>query len=268
MLKLNHLSGFGVGGGGKTLMQLLTDLGSTANLDFVVDAGDSASYGGTGDLLSDTSGNGNHFNLGRTATVDGDEPAFHGTPGGLSENEYFTLGSGLYITAAGGTYDDGWSKNNGVFTAGAVIYFPGSNQTGFFGNTDGSRHNGIYLTAMGGGSTFRFYYDIADAAGNTIVNAVGTGTVGTPTLGIAAMDEATTTLKLKRNVTALETFVTTASALTTNPNKLALGSLDGTEDAPASTRFYMAFASSRLWADAEINNFATALKAARFPSMP
>ena len=264
---VNHRAGFGFTEAGLTLLQILTLQGLTSGLLFALDAGDIASYGGSGQVWSDTSGAANHFNRGLSSSSESSDPTFNGTAGGLSENEYFSCDGGDYFSLASGTFDDGWSKNNGVFTMGAVIR-PAtlSGLPVWMGNGDASAFNGVIIRNENG--PFRLYYDTADAAGVASQNSVATGTAAVPNLCIAGIDEAATTLRIKVNRVAAESYTSTASALTNNPQNLAIGAWgNGNQPIASGGRIYMAFAWSRLLSAAEMDALGAAL-ATRFPSMP
>ena len=84
-----------------TLWDAITAAGLTTNVRVCVDAGDSASYGGTGQTYTDRSGTQNFF-LGATSSAEGSDPTFNGTAGGLSANEYFSFDGGDYFRIEGG----------------------------------------------------------------------------------------------------------------------------------------------------------------------
>jgi hypothetical protein len=253
----------------KTLMEILTEQALTTGLLFALDAGDSASYDGTSQVWSDTSGAGNHFNRGTTSGADATDPTFNGTAGGRSENEYFSHDGGDYFTLATGTFDDGWSKNNGAWT-GAVVMWP--NAAAFhscMGNANASADDGTLLRLE---NTLKpgFYYDPADAAGHAQLLASSLiATAQKPNFIAGGWDEATTTIRLKVNTQTIEASTSaSASSLTNNPEGLSIGAWgDGRQIVPASTRIYMAMAWSRLLTAAELNALGIAIRH-RFPTMP
>lgn len=110
---------------GKSLQQILvTELGLSSGLQLLLDAGDAASYAGSGNWL-DRSGLGNSF--APVTGASGGDPAFHGAIGGKSEAEYFTVdGSafpGFQETAAQ-TFEQNMHRNSGVGTWLALVNIP------------------------------------------------------------------------------------------------------------------------------------------------
>lgn len=76
---------------GESALAAITRLNLSSGLKLCLDAGDAASYPGTGQSWLDVSGQANNFFLGANNTVTTDDPSFSGTPGGLTANESFTL---------------------------------------------------------------------------------------------------------------------------------------------------------------------------------
>jgi hypothetical protein len=86
-------------GPAEALIKSITRKGLTTGLKLCLDAGDSGSYGGSGQTWADRSGGGvDHF-LGRNSGVDANDPTFTGAAGDPSKNTYFALDGGDYFTA-------------------------------------------------------------------------------------------------------------------------------------------------------------------------
>lgn len=71
-----------------------------ANLQLHLDAGDAASYPGSGQTWFDLTANHYDFFLGSSDTPTTDDPTFHGSAGGKSGNEYFSFDGGDCFRAA------------------------------------------------------------------------------------------------------------------------------------------------------------------------
>lgn len=102
------------------LRYVLQSLGLTTNLKLCLDAGDAASYPGSGTKWLDTSGGGYDFNFGNGATSS-TYPTFNGSAGGLSSSEYFSFDGGDYFTYD--TTNEAWMNN--LHKDGAVFWFSG-----------------------------------------------------------------------------------------------------------------------------------------------
>jgi hypothetical protein len=114
----------------KSFVTAFTDLGLTTNLVLALDAGDSNSYSGAGQQWSDVSGQGNSYNRGLTTSSESEDPAFNGSAGMLSANEYFlfdhTTPADRMSSVSTTTFDDSWHKNNAALTLALAIYIPSS----------------------------------------------------------------------------------------------------------------------------------------------
>jgi hypothetical protein len=101
-----------------TMIDVIKHLGYQTNLQFVVDAGDAASYAGSGDTVSDVSGSAFHWQVGSAAGADANDPTYVGVAGRQSSGEYFrsvSFDDELYA-AARSTFTDSLHQNNAVFT--------------------------------------------------------------------------------------------------------------------------------------------------------
>jgi hypothetical protein len=116
-------------GADPTLSFILLSLALQAANVACLDIGDEESYPGTGQTISDTSGEGNDFVLGSTSASQTTDPTFHGVAGDLSEEEYLSFDGGDGITSAAGALTDwanGWSVEDGKWSMLLVFYYPGS----------------------------------------------------------------------------------------------------------------------------------------------
>lgn len=102
---------------GRTLYNVLSDLGLTSGLQICLDAGDRASWNG-GQQWLDTSGNGQHFFQGATIASAATDPTFNGTPGGLSLNEYFSFDGGDFFRyhTSNPTWVNNLHRDNAIYT--------------------------------------------------------------------------------------------------------------------------------------------------------
>lgn len=117
--------GAGLGGAGfPTLNAILTTLTLTSNLKVVVDAGDAASYPGSGQTLTNVNAAGPDFNLGDTSSGESSDPTFNGSAGGSSQNEYFSFDGGDYVTRITSTpaYVQTFHKTNALFSSCGWFY--------------------------------------------------------------------------------------------------------------------------------------------------
>lgn len=101
---------------------------SDANVKTVLDAGDVASYNGTGQTWVDPESGVMDFYLGATSGVTTDDPTFNGTAGRLSRNEFFQFDGGdemREVTDFSADYP--WHKDNATFTLIVIYYRPAAN---------------------------------------------------------------------------------------------------------------------------------------------
>lgn len=147
-LAVNQLIGFGASNyETKTLLKIIQDLGLTSGLQVVLDAGDSASYSGTGQTWTDVQSGANYYR-GTTSGSDTTDPTFNGVAGGLSPNEYWSFDGGDYFTpVAATTFDDGYHKNGATWSF-LAIYYLGTTATNLlFSNTNSAANTGIQINA-------------------------------------------------------------------------------------------------------------------------
>jgi hypothetical protein len=113
-------------GGLQPLWSILAAAGLQSNASFCLDAGDAASYAGTGQTWLDRSAGGFDFWLGPTNGTESADPAFTGAAGDLTLNSYFSFDGGDWFD-----YDSGaeafmrsWHAAGAAFTLMALIYVP------------------------------------------------------------------------------------------------------------------------------------------------
>jgi len=136
------------GGGGLPTNQNFNFIISAAGIPpakFVIDAGSSASYPGSGGTVTDLTGNGLNFNK--------NAMTFHGQSGGLSANEYFSSDGTdfLSIAEANPAWVEAIHQSNASFSCAGLIYFPGHAAPGasdfrwmsIFNTTTTLQHEGI-----------------------------------------------------------------------------------------------------------------------------
>jgi hypothetical protein len=104
----------------------LTRLGLTTNLRLCLDAGDAASYPGSGQSWLDRSGGGYDFFLGTTSGADATDPVFNGTAGRKSSNEYWTPSGGDLFTydSANESWMTALHQAGAQFTIAMWVYDP------------------------------------------------------------------------------------------------------------------------------------------------
>jgi len=109
----------------RSILDIITGLGLSTGLTICGDFGDGSSYPGSGDTVSDRSGNGNDLKRGTTAGVDSADPTFNGSAGGLSSSEYASFDGGDTLTIVGSNPLQSFHKDNAKITILAAVY-PGS----------------------------------------------------------------------------------------------------------------------------------------------
>jgi hypothetical protein len=123
------------------------------NLQWHLDAGDSASYSGSGQIWYDLTSNDFDFYRGRGAGASSDDPTFNGSAGGKSGNEYFSFDGGdLFelINAHSGEFIREVGREDVPFTLEYWIYF---------GSRDGTIQSLFSNGYAGNAPGFGFYYD-------------------------------------------------------------------------------------------------------------
>lgn len=134
---------FGGASARASLWDAITRAGLTANCRVCLDAGDALSYGGTGQIWTDRSGNQNFF-LGANATPSTNDPTFNGTAGHLGVNEYFNYDGGDWFRVVGTqpSWVETLHKHNALFSFFSVIQKSTIDEVRMLG-TDGGDSNFI-----------------------------------------------------------------------------------------------------------------------------
>ena len=116
-------------------------------LSLHLDAGQSASYGGSGQTWSDLTASGFDFHLGKTGTASSDDPTFNGTAGDESADEYFSHDGGdIYktVSAHSGALPRLMGRDDTAFTLEMWVYFSDdTSNVQLFGNMAASGENGF-----------------------------------------------------------------------------------------------------------------------------
>ncbi len=127
-----------------------------SGLILCVDAGEAASYAGSGQTWADLSGSGNDFHLGADGSATSTDPAFSGTAGKLSGSEKWTFDGTKYFrlktsnpSAINAIHKDGW-----VGSMAAVFHTDGNTSAQVFAGTTGNALSGtgFFLQRSGGAS--------------------------------------------------------------------------------------------------------------------
>ncbi len=174
-------AGSSASAGNVTLLSAITTLTLTGNLRVCLDAGDSASYGGSGQTWTSVASGAYSFFRGATSSAEASDPAFNGLAGALSGSEYFTLNGSQWFTL--NQTNPAWvqtlHKANAVLTFMAVVYIPTisslSQAFGILGDLAAAAGPGI---EFGSSSSSLASVNLAcsDAAGNPTVYNRNTAT--------------------------------------------------------------------------------------------
>ena len=131
-----------------TLDDAIDEASATTNLKLVLDAGDSASYGGSGTTWADVSGNSTDFDFGDGAGDTDTYPTFTGTSGDLTNYmsfdndpaEWFRVDS---ASPAAPAWANTLHKDGAIFTCCMWCYVPS-------GAPSGEGHFPMWSTGSGG----------------------------------------------------------------------------------------------------------------------
>lgn len=152
------------------LIYSLQTLGLTGGLKLCLDAGDRASYPGSGTKWLDTSGGGYDFDFGDGSTSS-TRPTFNGTAGGLSSSEYLSFDGGDYLTydSANESWMKSLHKNGQAVSIMAVVRIPSDDN--------------FYIAATEEGSTSELgmsllYSAVSDKVIGVVVNSSTLTSVG------------------------------------------------------------------------------------------
>jgi hypothetical protein len=143
----------------RTLLEKIQMLGLTANLKLCLDAGDVASFAGTGTKWLDTAGSGYDFFLGATNSAEGSDPAFNGTAGAATSSEYWSFDGGDYFTYD--TTNETWMQNihktGGLLTVCVWLYLNTRTASQYYAGTVGVNASGtgfVLFVSSGGNISF------------------------------------------------------------------------------------------------------------------
>lgn len=108
----------------KSIQQIITDQGLTANLKLLLEAGKTTSWPGTGQKWLDESGLGYDFFLGLDGTVATNDPTFNGVPGHLTRDTYWAFDGGDWFTydTVNETWMDSIHKDSAKVTFVTAVY--------------------------------------------------------------------------------------------------------------------------------------------------
>jgi len=163
------------------LKEIIDALGLGDGLACCYDFGESDCYSGSGQTVTDLSGNGLTLNLGATSGAEASDPTFNGVAGALSENEYFSFDGGDYFTLASANPTDinDLHKNNADLMLFAIDQIGAlSTSQRMFGTNAGSTSNiGV---EWGFGGTNSHIFSCTNGTGSYARDSSSSGT------GIAA----------------------------------------------------------------------------------
>lgn len=253
------------------MIDILRYLGLDTNLLLCLDAGDAASYSGTGHTWADVSGSGNDFL--KTATG----VTFTGTAGSLGSGCYFsnidTAGAGHYIYNFTSSAFDNFHKSGGKCTIALIIRHQvatGVQSLWYNGiDSDARGDNGVHLYADGADEV-EVVYDASNANNSAISYNPATSAMSDNTdhmIG-CGVDDAALLVKAFLDSNAFST-TKTASTNTGTPNSGVLIGVDSEISSPVetTTRFYGVMCWDRLLSDAEWSALYAQMKL-RFTALP
>lgn len=250
------------------LIDIASYLGMTTGLILCLDAGDAASYGGSGHTWTDVSGSGNDFL--KTAT----QVTFTGTAGALGSGCYFSnIDETHYIYNFTSSAFDGFHKSGGKCTIMEIVRHQQvtPDQPYWYNGIDGDARgdDGVHLW-VDGSDQVNLVYDANNSLNNAITYDPGTTAMSDNTdhmIGVG-VDDAALTVKVFRDSSIYST-TKTASTNTRTPNS---GVLIGTDSElqkgfDLTTRVYGIMVWNRLLGDAEWTSLYEQVKR-RFTSLP
>jgi hypothetical protein len=124
-------------------------LGLTGNLQIVLDAGDRASYPGSGDTWTDLAPAATNF-----ARTGASSPTFNGTANNKTKNEYFSFDGADFWTksTANAAWMDNVHKDNAVFSLAAMVHVPSFSNMAICGTNGGAGGTGFHVLISGAGA--------------------------------------------------------------------------------------------------------------------
>jgi hypothetical protein len=162
------------GSGPKTLQEIINAMGATSSLNFCLDAGDTASYSGTGQTWTDTSGSGNSFFRGDTGSASATDPTFNTSGSRLDgTTTYWSFDGGDYFQASGSpTFAEPWHKAGATYSLMFLYYLPtplAANTNGLFATRQGlSTNAGIGMYISNASAVVAFYRSISNSSVDTL----------------------------------------------------------------------------------------------------
>ena len=158
------------------LIDAITDLSLTTNLQLCLDAGDGDSYT-SGNKWLDVSGNGHDFFLGSDGATASEKPTFNGTVNGVSANEYWSFDGGDFfrLENANPAWVDNLHQDTAVLSVLAIIGNSIHGGGGAICGTSGfsNANNGMIFLKSGSGTTI--FQNTVGGLGGTVQsqNAIG-----------------------------------------------------------------------------------------------
>ena len=268
------------GGGRESLYTTLEGLGKVGYAErIVIDSADANCYPGTGQILSDISGNAQRddydFTLGFDGSSASDEPTFVGTAGDMSPNTYFSLdGADFFRTAAG---LPGWVQNvskssAGVFTVCVMLNYiqdPAQGHQAFMGtNYPTSGYFTGFNFMIEGGSAYApsIYIGKGFSASDGFYNVVDNALPNGPHMLALSFNNGSSSFYYRDveydQVGGADTFTPTISAngsadpsdrlgLCAGPTRISSGVTYGI--LCAGTKFYSCFLDNTAWTKEELD---------------
>lgn len=223
MLHNNNFTGFGARRDSALLNDILHELGLAEGCVLCLDAGDAASYPGSGQTWFDVSGNGNHFFLGGGPGAEASDPTFNGTAGLPVEETYFSFDGGDYFTeAAAHTFADNWHKDNGVFSLIAVHYVIASaSAQGLLSNVDNTTSQDGISFHVGASEDSRLIHALTNASIESV--QIGIPVVTAWNFSGLSFNEAGPTCAGRVNATPSTPAVLGSTATDANSQPLRIG---------------------------------------------
>ncbi|TGP49717.1 hypothetical protein EN873_27635 [bacterium M00.F.Ca.ET.230.01.1.1] len=162
--------------GSRTLSGIISRIGLSGGLLFVLDAADSVSFS-TGQVWNDTSGNGLNFNLGTSTGAEGSDPTFNGSTGSLSSSTYWGFDGGDYFTLgqANTARINNFHKAGAKWTLATWMWYAAAGSAGFIGTNGNSVSPGFAVGMSSGGKLITIMHN----ASTQIINNVTTTSIPT-----------------------------------------------------------------------------------------
>jgi hypothetical protein len=161
------------------LRTILNELGLSTNLRLVLDAGDITSAPASPTKWLDLSGNGYDFFRGTTSGAEASDPTFNGTPGNLSDGEYWSFDGGDFFRydTTNETWMQNLHKDNAVRSFAAWFYLNAPSVTQRICGTS---------NIAGGNVGFAVFVSNVGALQWSVNNTVAGGAIGINSSGISA----------------------------------------------------------------------------------